>query len=148
MYTEGPFVSTVVEDIEIDFLILADHAEAINGKLYLMGGGWDRRVMPPGQPLTFAFAAGLLVPWTLTNREHKFTIGIETADGTSLGGNGVVTGGFNVGRPVKSVEGQRFRALIAGQIQGPAPDIGTYALTLSVGPGISKRTTFHVVSEL
>lgn len=141
-------MSMVVEGIEIDFLILADHAEAINGKLYLMGGGWDRRFMPPGQPLTFGFAAGLLVPWTLTNREHKFTIGIETADGTPLGGNEAVTGGFNVGRPVKSIEGQTFRALIAGQIQGPAPEVGTYALTLSVGSDISKRTVFHIVSAL
>ena len=28
---------------EVDFLVLADHAEVVGGKLYMMGGGWDIR---------------------------------------------------------------------------------------------------------
>lgn len=30
----------------LDFFVLADRAEAINGKLYMMGGCWDRLQLP------------------------------------------------------------------------------------------------------
>jgi len=38
--------------MQLDFLILADRAEAVNGKLYLLGGAWDRLGLTslPGQP--------------------------------------------------------------------------------------------------
>ena len=35
-------MSTLLEQVEIDFLLLADKAEILNGKLYMMGGAWDR----------------------------------------------------------------------------------------------------------
>ena len=38
---------------EIDYLLIADRAEVVNGKLYLMGGSFDRL---PGSAPTSAFA--------------------------------------------------------------------------------------------
>lgn len=141
--------TSIIDQLEVDFLILADYAEAVNGKLYVMGGGWERKIKPPeGQPFALGFAAGILVPWNLTNREHKFTIGIETADGSAPVGMGMIQGGFTTGRPVKAIEGQNFRALIAGSMQGPTPDFGTYAIRLTIGSDLTKRTTFHIVEEL
>lgn len=140
--------SPEIEELEVDFLILADFAQAVQGKLYLMGAAWDRKALQPEQPLDFGFAAGIIVPWTLTNREHKFTIAIETADGEKLGGSNVVSGGFTVGRSAKAIEGQTFRGLIAGHVQGPHTDVGTYSLVLNVGADLTKKAVFHVVKVL
>ena len=37
-------------------LLLCDFAEAVNGKLYVMGGGWNV-LFAPGQPVTMSVAA-------------------------------------------------------------------------------------------
>ena len=36
---------------EIEYVVNADHAEAINGKLYLHGVGWTDLLQPPPAPL-------------------------------------------------------------------------------------------------
>src|SRR5947209_5006142 len=81
---------------EVDFVFLADHAEVVNGKLYLIGGGWNRvaRVVPvalPGQPeppppppVRFAIVASVIVDWNETSEKIPLSIGIETLDGTRL----------------------------------------------------------------
>src|SRR5262249_54509042 len=48
----------------VEFFILADYAEAVNGKLYMMGGGWDQSFVKDfSQPVSFSFAIGIQVPW-------------------------------------------------------------------------------------
>ena len=32
--------------MDIDYAIIADYAEVVGSKLYLMGGGWDTSTMP------------------------------------------------------------------------------------------------------
>ena len=71
---------------EIAFLVLANHAEAVNGLLYLSGAGWTdaRRPVAPGQPppsLHFGIGVSVVVPWTETNRTHHLSIRIEPEDG-------------------------------------------------------------------
>ena len=57
-----------LEQVEIDFLLLADRAEVLNGKLYLMGGAWDRRqIRDIDSPVSLTIVVGVLVPWNLTN---------------------------------------------------------------------------------
>ena len=54
--TERPAEAVVepIENVEIEWLILANWAETINGMLYIQGGGWDRILAPPkGQPINF-----------------------------------------------------------------------------------------------
>ena len=85
-----------IEQVEIEFLIIADWVETISGKLYIQGGGWDRKLKPPNEGnIDFAIAAGFLVPWHLTNQEHQFSLSFETGDGGVIGSP--ITGGFNVG---------------------------------------------------
>lgn len=84
-------------------MLLADHAEAINGKLYIMGGGWS---LTGPQPCPSALAIKIEVPWNATNRKHELKV--ELLDGdyrpvvvpTPTGGSPmVITGAFEVGRP-------------------------------------------------
>ncbi len=63
------------DGISLDYLLVADGADAVGGKLYLLGGGWDRLMVPqlPGPPaVPFAVALGINVPWNLTNRKIGF----------------------------------------------------------------------------
>lgn len=106
-------------DIELDnrisvaWLILADHADVVGDKLYLVGGGWDSIVIQPqaqNQHL-LSFAAAFRVPWSETNRRHHFEIEIQDEDANQLA---KVGGYFEVGRPVGISPGhaQRFQMAI------------------------------------
>src|SRR5450756_8364 len=69
--------------ISLDYLLVADGADAVGGKLYLLGGGWDRLMVPqlPGPPaVPFAVALGINVPWNLTNRKLGFSVDVLDAD--------------------------------------------------------------------
>lgn len=96
----------------IEFLLLADRAEATNGKLYVMGGGWDR-VMPPapGVAVPMSFAVSMLVPWNATNRDYALTITIQDADGQLTDFKAEAT--MNTGRPPYALQGQPQRVTIA-----------------------------------
>ena len=82
-------------------LLLCDYAEAINGKLYIMGGGWT--ICPPG-PRFMAVAVRVNVPWAQTNAKHQIALMLQDAEGNQLElGEPPLpvsrTGEFEVGRP-------------------------------------------------
>lgn len=136
------------EQVEIEFLMVADWAETINGKLYVQGAGWDRKLNPPKErPNTdFAIAAGFLVPWHLTNQRHQFSLALLTGDGGEIGPP--ITGAFNMGRPAKALPGQKFRTAIAARISVKLPGLGAYDVKLVVNNNIARVTTFYVVEQL
>ena len=49
-------------------IMLADFAQAVNGKLYIMGGGWS--LIGPA-PCPTAIAIKIEVPWNQTNEKHN-----------------------------------------------------------------------------
>lgn len=76
----------IVERARIDQLIIANHVEAINGLLYISGGGWTDHNRPraPGAPPLIShlgIALGLVIPWAQIDRPHQVTIDIEAVDG-------------------------------------------------------------------
>jgi hypothetical protein len=82
-------------------LLLADAAQAIENKLYILGGGWS--ITGP-EPSPFAIALKIEVPWDQTNMQHEWHIELLTADGqpvTPLGAEEALAigGQFEVGRP-------------------------------------------------
>jgi hypothetical protein len=58
--------------------MLCDAAEAVNGKLYILGGGWS--VTGPA-PAPSALAIKVDVPWTEANRKIPVVVELLTADG-------------------------------------------------------------------
>jgi Family of unknown function (DUF6941) len=62
-------------------LLLADHADAVGGKLYINGGGWN--VTGP-QPVPFAIAMLIEVPWDQTNTKHRVLLELLDADGNEV----------------------------------------------------------------
>lgn len=127
---------------KIDFLILADRAEAVNGRLYMMGGGFDRLFVSSfEQPVSFSIAIGVLVPWTSANEEHRLFVTFEHEDGRPV--QPPFEMGLNMGRPPIAIPGQTFRAMIAVQglfkLLGP----GGYCVSARIGDSEPHRAVFH-----
>jgi hypothetical protein len=58
-------------------LMLADYAQAVDGKLNIIGGGWS--VITPGAP--FGIACKIEVPWNRATEEHSFRLELLDIDG-------------------------------------------------------------------
>ncbi len=68
--------ATLARKPEIDYLLVADRAEVVNGKLYLMGGAWDR-ISPTTFPhrMILGIALGVRIPFAHTDDQH--TVAVE-----------------------------------------------------------------------
>jgi hypothetical protein len=129
---------------EVDFLLLADRAEAINGKLYMLGGAWERiGVVDFAQPLVISVALGILVPWSATNQSHTMTLEIRDADGQPIPFKVEAT--FVAGRPpFLNGESQRMLLTIPGA-SVKLPGAGSYILSASIDGGEAKVVRFSAV---
>ena len=78
-------------------LFTADHAEAVNGKLYINGGGWNRLGFPffPQVLPNMAVVAIVEVPFAKYQAEHQFEIKMVDPDGAALALK--IDGNFRVG---------------------------------------------------
>ncbi len=138
-------MSEPISGPEIELLTLANHAEAVNGLLYLSGAGWTdlMRPIPPGgtpPPNIIGIALAILVPWGETNKRHRVVIRIENDDGNELM---KVEGDVEMGRPPGTVQGSDFRGVMAinGQVQ--FPHAGIYRVIASVADR-SRSVRFRV----
>lgn len=105
-------------------LLLADAAQAVNGKLYILGGGWS--ITGPG-PTASAIAIKIDVPWDEANRHHSLKLTLVNADGqpvmvpTPTGDRAVeLSAEFEVGRPPGLKPGTPLDVALAINI-GPLP---------------------------
>lgn len=120
--------------MEIEYALIADYAEVVSGKLYLMGGGWDAIAMAqaPG-PARLAVAAGVRIGWEETNRVVPVTKQVEDDDGQMLV---KLEAAVNVGRPPHLAPGTAQLAQIAANVSLQVEAFGGYRVVLAVdGPG-------------
>lgn len=126
----------------VDFLILADRAEAVNGKLYLMGGCFDQVT---ATALPMAYQASVAVRIVLPANDPRSDHSIEFT----------ITG---PGSPQMSTRGLRFvrqsdapphtaQAVLAAQTLITLEQAGEYVITAVVDgrKSASKRFEFRVV---
>ena len=105
-------------------MLLADFAQAIEGKLYIMGGGWS---MTGPTPSPSAIAMKIEVPWNEANRKHNLKLELLDSDFRPVivptpNGNAplVISGDFEVGRPAGILQGTPIDVPLAFNI-GPIP---------------------------
>lgn len=115
---------------QIEFVINADHAEAINGKLYLHGAGWTDIVQPvgPGGQLGIVhvgMAVSILIGWNETNRRFPLTLIVQHEDGDELTR---VQAQVEAGRPPGVPAGSDFRSVLAIGAEIQFPKTGGYRL--------------------
>jgi hypothetical protein len=105
-------------------MMLADAAQASEGKLYILGGGWN--ITGP-EPSPSAIAVYIEVPWDLTNIQQQWRLELLDSDGqpamipTPLGEQELVLEGvFEVGRPPGVTPGTGIGVPLAISL-GPLP---------------------------
>jgi hypothetical protein len=126
----------------IAFVMVADHAEAFNGKLYINGGGWTdlQRPVISGQappPTAFSIALSVYIPWGETNRPIPLKGTVEDEDGKKLFDFSTP---LVAGRPPQmSVgQGQYFHAAV--QVVMPFPKPGGYRAVVTIDGDRDTRT--------
>jgi hypothetical protein len=121
--------------IRIDCFMLCDGAQESNGKLYVLGGGWDT-LLGQDFPLTihtFAVALKLAVPWNEANRQRRFRIEVRDPDNNKDILPRPLEGEFNVGRPPTAQPGDDLTVVLAITFNAVVfPKPGTFGFHLLV----------------
>jgi hypothetical protein len=134
-------------------MLLADSAQEVNGKLYILGGGWNVMGSPPSP---MAVAIHIHVPWDRTNIQHAWLLELVDHDSEPVmvpgpvGEQAVLVGGnFEIGRPPGVPYGSELGVSLAVTIgQLPLVPGGRYVwrLTLDGQTNDDWRLPFSVVA--
>ncbi len=137
--------------MEVEWLILADAAQVVGNKLYLMGGGWDRLSVNKPFPIDqrLALALSIKVPWNETNQKHAFEVELISEDKTSEAPKSLVKAGgqFEVGRPVGITPGQEQRFQLAMDMGLRIEEAGTKSVIARIDGEEMRRTNFTVLQS-
>jgi hypothetical protein len=128
-------------------MLLCDYAEEVNGKLYIMGGGWSK-VLRPNAPVNMALAIKLSVPWIEANRRHTVVVRLltENFEQVPVDGKDVqLSINMEVGRPPGLRPGSCLDAPLAATFQGLSLPPGAYLWELGVNGNVLKRVPFDVI---
>ena len=132
--------------MEADFLILADSAQVVGDKLYMLGGGWS--VLHAAQLPTvhsMAVAVGILVDWMETNTRHTFKLDIRNEDMSQT--LATLEGEFEAGRPPGIPRGSQQRLPLAFNFSLKFENPGQCVARLLIDGQHVKKVSFMVVHE-
>lgn len=75
-----------LDSIRVDSFLLADSAQVVDGKLYVLGGGWNAvHLRGPDDPFDVITVAGrILVPWQRSDRNLDFLISLDHEDSEAM----------------------------------------------------------------
>lgn len=129
--------------MKIGFLLLSDHSEAVNGKLYMTGGGWNVLTLPElPHDWGFHIALGVDVGWDETNRRHNLHLNIHDPDGVELGEG--FTAEFETGRPPGMPAGQEQRLVMSIGTTTTFSTSGPHAVVVQVNEEELGRARFYL----
>lgn len=124
--------------------MLTDHSEALSGKLYAMGGGWNMlRFAELPVDHTFGIGFGIDVAWDEANERHTLELETQDPDGERLGDE--LSFEIEVGRPPGSITGQDQRVVISIQATATFSKPGPHAVVIRGGERELGRSRFYVV---
>ena len=133
--------------MRIEWLILADAAQVVGEKLYLLGGGWDRLTVNTEFPLVhpIALAMSCKVPWIETNQKHDIELEVTDQDHTDILARLDV--GLEVGRLPGMEPGTEQRAQLAASFPIKIEKPGLYEINARIknSDAPSERITLTVV---
>jgi hypothetical protein len=139
---------------------LCSHAEAQNNRLYVLGGGIDRAIIPAGRsgPLSISLSVGIIVevPWEATDAEHTVEVEVEDADGhaveiqrgTGEAGPFRAQFHFNAGRPGHFAAGDSQSVAFAVNIPAlPLEKPGSYAFAIGIDGTVLRRLPYRLIEQ-
>lgn len=130
----------------IEFVTVANHAEAINGLLYLQGAGQvqlPRMVTPEGStvPVAFGIGVSMLVGWNETNQAYPFELVIVHEDGGEPLVQTAVS--MEAGRPAGMPPGADLRHVLAMNAHVAFPRPGGYQVRATLAASV-RAVSFQV----
>jgi len=135
--------------MEVEWLILADAAQVVGNKLFLLGGGWDRLMVNKAFPIEqrLALALSIRVPWNETNQKHSFEIEIMSESQATEEPRSLMKAGgqFEVGRPAGIPPGQEQRFQLALDMSLRIEDAGIKTVIARVEGQEMRRVNFIVM---
>jgi hypothetical protein len=137
---------------EIDAtMLLCDYAQAVAGKLYIVGGGWSMLTLV--QPrASMSLAVKLTVPWSRANERIHIEAALITDEGQEVmqesadGERAVRTeGDMELGRPPGLRPGTPLDATFVLNFEGLDLEAGGYVWELRVAGDPAARIPFQVI---
>jgi Family of unknown function (DUF6941) len=130
--------------MKIGFLLLTDHSEAVNGKLYVNGGGWNVLRLPElPHEWSFHIALGIDVGWDETNRRHDLRVNLHDPDGVELSEG--LSAEFETGRPPGMPPGQEQRLVMSIGTSATFSTHGPHAAVVQVNGEELGRARFYLM---
>jgi hypothetical protein len=139
---------------------LCSHAEAQNNRLYVLGAGIDRAIIPAGRsgPFSISLGVGIIVevPWEATDAEHTVEVEVQDADGHAVEiqrGTGEaepfrVQFHFNAGRPGHLAAGESQSVAFAVNIPAlPLEKPGSYAFAIGIDGTVLRRLPYRLIEQ-
>ncbi|MGC1184868.1 MAG: hypothetical protein WBA31_06920 [Candidatus Dormiibacterota bacterium] len=131
----------------IENLILANHVEAVNGLLYISGGGWTDHWRPaavaPGQPVVSHLGVGVtvLVPWVASGQPYPLAVRVEDSVGNQIAG---MTTQLSSTRPPGLPTGADLRTVLALAMNVVFPTSGEYRVVAALADQPTRAVDFRV----
>lgn len=132
---------------EIEVAILADAVQAVAGKLYVLGGGWDTLYAArfPARHPSLGIGVRVRVPWTQIENEFTLSVDLVDEDGHSVFGDKNINQKFRSGRPRGLPDGVDVGVVRALTINGLVfPSEGGYSFVVSIDGEEAQRISFRV----
>lgn len=131
---------------EIEYVTMANHAEAINGLLYLQGAGWTDALQPPGPNglpgiIHFGVGVSILIGWTETNRRFPLILTVRHEDGAELVN---ISAQVEAGRPAGIPAGSDIRSVLAVNAEVQFAKTGGYELRAELGDKV-RTVAFRIL---
>lgn len=129
--------------MDIEYAVLADFAEIVGGKLYLMGGGWDTTsaTTAPAQ-VRIAVAVGIRIDWTELGKALPVVITVEDDDGQEYVR---IEGAVTANRAANAVEGASQLSQMAANVAVALPNFGGYRVHIRADDQLERRLPFRMV---
>jgi hypothetical protein len=140
--------------VEID-VVLCNHAETAENRLYVAGGGVNLYFVPPSVPhvITVGLGCVLHVPYLETNANHQLRVTLIDQDAERVSPWSpkadlppvVSQQSFNIGRPpIIEVGDEQTVAMALNFPNLPLQNTGLYEFEITVDENVMRRMPFRV----
>ena len=129
--------------MKLEWLILADAAEVIGNKLYVMGGGWDRLTVHTEFPVAqhLAVAVSIALNPDELGQTHEFVLDVQSPQGKWLAS---LEADFEVSLPQGSAPNRSQRWQFASSMDLSLDVAGKYAIVVFLNGDEVGRQVFEV----
>lgn len=129
--------------MKIEFLMLADAAQVVGGKLYALGGCWNTyRSMNFPVNMQVSLVVSILVDWSETGKKHPIRIVIADEAGIPIIPE--LQGQAEVGRSPDMTQGSTQRIVFTINAGVLIPRPGSYSVTATAGAA-KKDISFEAI---